>query len=115
MVICGYDAPTRVSGGSDGKESACRAGDQVQSLGWEDPLEKGMTTHSVFLPGKFHGQRSLAGYSHGVAKSLTLKPLTIKFLYLPGVFSHLVGSFACLWKAQPSILVLYKPCPWLKA
>ena len=22
----------------------------VQSLGWEDPLEKGMTTHSMFLP-----------------------------------------------------------------
>ena len=26
----------------------------------------------VFLPGKFHGQRNLAGYSHGVAKSGTL-------------------------------------------
>ena len=23
---------------------------QVQSLGWEDPLEKGMATHSSFLP-----------------------------------------------------------------
>ena len=36
---------------------------QVQSLGQEDPLEKGMTTIPVFLPGEFHGQRSLAGYS----------------------------------------------------
>ena len=27
---------------------------QVRSLGWEDPLEKGMATHSVFLPGEFH-------------------------------------------------------------
>ena len=35
---------------------------QAQSLGWEDPWEKGMTTHSVFLPGESHGQRSLAGY-----------------------------------------------------
>ena len=25
----------------------------VQSLGWEDPLEKGLATHSVFLPGEF--------------------------------------------------------------
>ena len=33
------------------------------SLGWEDPLEEEMVTHSVFLPGKFHGQRSLVGYS----------------------------------------------------
>ena len=35
----------------------------VQSLGQEDSLEKGMATHSLFLPGEFHGQRSLAGYS----------------------------------------------------
>ena len=34
---------------------------QVRSLGWEDPLEKEMATHS--LPGKSHGQRSLVGYS----------------------------------------------------
>ena len=33
----------------------------VQSLGQEDPLEKGMEM-PVFLPGKSHGQRSLAGY-----------------------------------------------------
>ena len=39
----------------------------VQSLGRKDSLEKGMATHFVkfvlFLPGEFHGQRSLAGYS----------------------------------------------------
>ena len=34
---------------------------QVQSLGWEDPLEE--ETAPTFLPGKFHGQRSLEGYS----------------------------------------------------
>ena len=98
-------------GGSDGKESACHAGDTGPILGWKDPLEKEMATHSsilawgipwwasqvvllvknlpaiegdvqcgfdpwvgkipwrawqptpVFLPGEFHGQRSLAGYS----------------------------------------------------
>ena len=37
----------------------------VQSLGWEDLLEKGMATHS-----SIHGQKSLAGYTvHGVTKS----------------------------------------------
>ena len=35
----------------------------VQSLDREDPLEKGMATHSKFLPGESHGQRSLASYS----------------------------------------------------
>ena len=33
------------------------------SLGREDPLEEGRASHSVFLPGEFHGQRSLVGYS----------------------------------------------------
>ena len=53
-------------GGSVVKESACNAGDtgtQVQFLGWEDPLEKEMATHSSILAGKFHGQRSLVDYS----------------------------------------------------
>ena len=44
------------------KESACSAGDWVQFLGWEDPLEKEMDT-PVFLPGESHGQRSLEGYN----------------------------------------------------
>ena len=53
---------------SDGKESAFYAGDPGLILGWEDTLEKGMAT----LPGKSHGQRSLAGCMvHRVAKSQT--------------------------------------------
>ena len=36
---------------------------QVLSLGQEDPLEKGMTTHSNILAWKSHGQRSLVEYS----------------------------------------------------
>ena len=36
---------------------------QVRSLGQEYPLEKGMATHSSTLPGEFHGQRILVGYS----------------------------------------------------
>ena len=36
-------------GSSDGKESACNGETQVQFLGWEDPLEKEMATHSSIL------------------------------------------------------------------
>ena len=43
----------------------------VQSLGWEDSLDKEMATHSVFLPGKSHGQRSLVGYSPWGCKSFS--------------------------------------------
>ena len=35
----------------------------VQSLGWEDPLEKGMATHPSILAWKSYEQRSLVGYS----------------------------------------------------
>ena len=35
----------------------------VQSLDQEDLLEEGMAPTPLFLPGKSHGQRSLAGYS----------------------------------------------------
>ena len=38
---------------------------RVQSLGWEDPLEKEMATHSSILAWGIHGQRSLVGYSTG--------------------------------------------------
>ena len=35
----------------------------VQSLGWKESLEKKWQPSLVFLPGEFHGQRGLAGYS----------------------------------------------------
>ena len=36
---------------------------RVRSLGQEDLLEEEMATTPVFLPGKSHGEKSLAGYS----------------------------------------------------
>ena len=49
---------------------------QVQSLGWEDPLEKETATCSVFLPGKSHGQRSLVDYSPWGHKELDTAKVT---------------------------------------
>ena len=43
---------------------------QVRSLGWEDPLEESMTTHSSILAWRIP-QRNLAGQAHGVAKNQT--------------------------------------------
>ena len=49
-LIWGFAPTQRASlgfpGGSICKESACNAGDWVQSLGWEVPLEEEMATHS---------------------------------------------------------------------
>ena len=41
----------------------------VQSPGWENPLEKGMATHSSILAGEFQGQVAWWATVHGVRKS----------------------------------------------
>ena len=58
-------------GGSDGKQSACYAGDlgSIPGLGRSPGEGKGLPT-PVFLSGEFHGQRSLAGYSPRGCKEL---------------------------------------------
>ena len=43
---------------------------RVQSLGWEDPLERKWQSTPVFLLGKSYGQRSLVGYSPWGPKEL---------------------------------------------
>ena len=48
----------------------------VQSLGQEDSLEEEMEPISVFLPGRFHGQRSLVGYSPWGCKELDTTEVT---------------------------------------
>ena len=58
--------------GSVGKESACSAGDLVQSLAWEDALEEGMTTHSNILAWRIPMDRGAwRAIVHGVTQSRT--------------------------------------------
>ena len=60
---------------------------QVWSLGQEDPVEKEMATHSIFLPGESHGQRSLVGCSPwGHKESDTTKGLT---------HTHILSGYQC--------------------
>ena len=55
---------------------------RVRSLGQEDPLRREWLPAPVFLPGKFHGQRSQAGHSPGGHKeSDTTEPLTHTFIF----------------------------------
>ena len=69
-------------GGSDSKESVCSAGDpgSIPGLGG-CPGEYWKPT-PVFLPGKSHGHRSLAGYSPwGPKESDATERLTLSFAY----------------------------------
>ena len=58
-------------GGSDSKEST-NVGDLGSSLGWEDPLEKGMATHTSILGWRIPmDRRAWRATVHGVKKSQT--------------------------------------------
>ena len=50
-------------GGSDGKESACNAGNLGSTPGSGRSGEKNGNPNPIFLPGKSHGQRKLRAYS----------------------------------------------------
>ena len=61
------------AGGSDGKESACNAGDLGVIPELERPLEKGMATHSCILAWRIPWIEQRGGLlSMGLIKSRTL-------------------------------------------
>ena len=66
-------------GGSDGKESACNVGD----LGWEDPLEEGMATHSSILAWRIPWTEEPVGYSPLGRTGLEMERLTPRLALYP--------------------------------
>ena len=83
---------TSFPGGSDGKASACHAGDP----GWEDPLEKEMAIHSSTLAWKIPWTEEPGRLqSHGVAESDTLSDLTFTFFHL-NLKRNLMGFTHCI-------------------
>ena len=67
-------------------------------MGWEDPLEEEMAPNPVFLPGKSHGQRSLAGYSPQSCKeSDMIEQLSMQNGILLNVKKNEALLFAATW------------------
>ena len=66
-AVIGYESVESLRGflgGSDGKYLPAMKETWIRFLGQEDPLEKGMATHSNILAWKIQARpRSLAGYS----------------------------------------------------
>ena len=90
-------------GFSDSKHSAYSAGDLGSIPGLEpleDPLEKGMVTHSSIVAWRLHEQRTLAGYSpwgrkeSDMTEQVTLQcPLwPLSFYYLKHMFGPLLPT-----------------------
>jgi len=110
LVISGFP------GGSDSKESTCNVGDLGLIPGLEDPLEKGMATHSRTLAWRIPMDREAWWTAvHGVTKSrkqlsnqahqwyhawhyhLLLGPLLVEFMT---AYSHPPGSIWFLQRAD---------------
>ena len=80
---------------------------QVWCLGQEDPLEKGMATTPVFLPGELHGQKSVAGYSPWGCKELDMNEqltLSLSKVKYFRVCSSLSGSWLLLLLSEIFLL-----------
>ena len=70
---------------------------QVPSLDWEDPLKKGMATHTpLFWPGKSHGQKSLTSYSPWGCKELDMTEQLNTYLTRLSLPAHSLISLGTL-------------------
>ena len=117
------------SGGSDGKESACNAGDLVWALDGEDPQEKGNVTHSSILAWRLlwiEEPRSLVGYSPQGHRDWDMIERLILWLFKKfcfwwvGTRTDFFFFFALafaehrLWNMWASVLVAHGlSCPWV--
>ena len=79
------------SGGAEDKNLPAMQETWVRPLGWEDLLEKEMTTIAVFLPGESHGWRSLMGYSPWGRKELDTTE-RFHFTSLPATYSLVMAT-----------------------
>ena len=61
----------------------------VRSLGGEDPLDKGMVTHSSILAWRIHGQRNLVGYSPWGHKESDMTEWLTTILFLTAAKSEI--------------------------
>ena len=103
----------KVTGGSDGKNLPTMQETHVQSLGWEDPLEKGMATHSSIVawkipwaeePGSLPSMKSqnqtwLIDF-HSLPKATQLR-VQLKSSQSPGYFPTIPYYLENYWSCLP--------------
>ena len=100
-------------GGSDSKGSACNSGDlgSIPGLGRSPGEGKGYPT-PVLLPGEFHGQRSLAGYSPWGCKELDMTEQLTLIRWNTSIKRNISSptwllGIVCIEKAEYMIFPLY--------
>ena len=78
-----------ILGGLDGQASACNVGDWVQSLGCEDPPEKGKATHSSVLVWRIPWTKVTV---HGASESDIREWLALSLYFLKVIWNLLLQS-----------------------
>ena len=83
---------------------------RLQSLGWEDPLEEHMATHSSILAWRIpHGQRNLAGYRpQGGTESDTTEAAQYA---IHSCFPMLCQFLLYSRMSQALLFLVFKSCP----
>ena len=95
------DGKGAATGGVSGKDPACkckrRKRHRLDPWVGKTPLEKGVTAHSIFLPGESQGQRSLVGYRpKGRKESDTTERLITQHEHTAGL-GHNIPLRSNLW------------------
>ena len=81
---------TCFAGGTSGKESACQSRKcRFDPWVWKIPWNRKWLPTPVFLPGKFHGQKSLVGYSSWGHKESDMTEQLSTILHRNGMVSKL--------------------------
>ena len=127
-IVCRSLSFLGFPGGSDGKEPTCNAGGPVWPLGWEDPLEKGMATHSSILAWRVPWTEEPGGLQSIGLQRAGHDWVTHTFTFLLFFLKHLVSCYAyfcnhciigylggCLLLKinSPWFLLLYAPGGWI--
>ena len=87
-------ATSRFPGGSVGKEFACDEGVEFDHWVRKIPWRRAWQPTPAFLPGQFHGQRSLAGYSpQGHKESDRTEATEQECMHPEGSSEGFMGSF----------------------
>ena len=90
----------------------------IRSLGWTIPWRRKWHPTSVFLLGKPHGQRSLAGYiGHGVPRSWTepsMRMFSCTLYALPLALIYITKHFCFIWMTSLILIFLTMHGNWVR-
>ena len=91
-ICCHLEVKKKSVFGSEGKEAACKS-PRFNPWAWKISWRREWLSTTVFLPGEFHEQRSLAVYSPWGHKELDMAEWLTPTYLPPDLFSRITQAF----------------------